>query len=43
MTRMSGRNETVSLGRMILPSLFPSQVSFLRYDISSNQIEIVRR
>ena len=40
---MSRRNETVSLGRMILLSLFPSQSIFLLYSIASNQIEIVSR
>ena len=36
-------DETGSLDRIILLSLFPSQSSFLRYGIASNWIEIVSR
>ena len=36
-------DETGSLDRIILLSLFPSQSSFLRYDIASNRIKIVSR
>ena len=43
MNRMSGRNETGTLGRMILLSIFSSQSSFLRYGIASNRIEIVSK